>query len=361
MFEYSQLPINLRGRVLGMAFFSIALAAASLWPIHPSHSTEEVRSSNKPQIGNFVPPDGWQPPPLHPRNVELQTKKIGPGVYALLSNKPPVDNSGFIVGRDSVLVIDSHINGKMAQQIIRAVRQVSDKPITYLVNTNAHGDHTFGNYAFPETTMIVAHKHTARDMHRFEEEKALMLLAVGGDKSVLQDVQLRLPDIVFETSMTIDLGGRVVELHHFGHGNTPGDTVVYEPVTKTAWTGNLVLGKQSIPWAIEGRAQAYLETLSKLSARLDIKSIIPGHVLTTTGTELGQQVHYLSHHIQTIKSAVRSGKSLEETLSSYPLPEVFLPGENSALAAARPLMQGFHRWTVKRTDLELSERSEAPK
>ncbi|MGI9378927.1 MAG: MBL fold metallo-hydrolase [Methyloligellaceae bacterium] len=356
MFKNSDLTFNKRDRVLGLVLFSMALGLASLLPTQQAHSAEQEQSRNQ-QIGNFVPPRGWQPPPLNPKGVQLQTKKIGSGVYALLSNKPPVDNSGFIVGRDGVLVIDSHINGRMAQQIINAVRNVSDKPIIYLVNTNAHGDHTFGNHAFPESTLIVAHKHTARDMRHFDKEKALMLLAVGGDHSVLEDVQLRLPDIVFERSMTIDLGDRVVELHHFGHGNTPGDTVVYEPVTKTAWTGNLVLGQQSIPWAIEGQAQSYLETLAKMAARLDIKTIIPGHVLTTTGAELENQLSYLSNHIQTIKSAIRSGKNLEQTLASYPLPEVFLPQKNSALAAARPLMQGFHRWNVKKTYLELKKQA----
>jgi len=112
----------------------------------------------------FEPPQGWLPPPLHPAGVKLQTKQLGPGVYALLSNRPPVDNSGFIVGEKGVLVIDAHINGDMARQILDSVRQVTDKPIIYLVNTNYHGDHTFGNYAFPAETKVVAHRKTAEAM-----------------------------------------------------------------------------------------------------------------------------------------------------------------------------------------------------
>ena len=102
------------------------------------------------------PPQAFILPPIHPRGATLRTKKLAPGVFALLSGTPAVDNSGFVVGRDGLLVIDAHISGVMARQIQAAVRRVTDKPILYLVNTNFHGDHTFGNYAFPAETTIIA-------------------------------------------------------------------------------------------------------------------------------------------------------------------------------------------------------------
>jgi len=95
-------------------------------------------------------------PPLHPGEAVLETRELAPDVYALVSNKPPIDNSGFVVGEKGVLVIDAHIDGAMARQIQARVREVTHKPILYLININFHGDHTFGNYAFPEETQIVA-------------------------------------------------------------------------------------------------------------------------------------------------------------------------------------------------------------
>ena len=304
-------------------------------------------------FGGLEPPKGWLPPPLDPAGVQLQTKELAPGVYALLSSRPPVDNSGFVVGEKGVLVIDAHINGAMARQIQAAVRKVTDKPILYLVNTNYHGDHTFGNYAFPAETKIVAHRKTAEAMANFEQEEVLLLPTVGGDATVFDSVVPRLPDVTFEESLRLDLGGRVVELHHFGHGNTPGDTVVYVPEAKAAWTGNLILGARSIPWAIEGKTQAYLETIARMAASLDIETIVGGHILMTPGETLGTYLRYLSGHIKSVQSAIGSGKSLEQTLASLPLEEAYLPPADSPLAAARPIMQGFHRWNVKRTYLEL--------
>ena len=304
-------------------------------------------------FGGFEPPKGWLPPPLDPTGVQLETRELAPGVYALLSNRPPVDNSGFVVGERGVLVIDAHINGAMARQIQAAVRKVTDKPILYLVNTNAHGDHTFGNYAFPAETTIVAHRNTAEAMLDFEQEKAMLLPTVNGNQAVFADVKLRLPDLTFEDSLRIDLGGRLVELHHFGHGNTPGDTVVYVPEAKTAWTGNLVLGAASIPWAIEGDTRAYLATVARMAASLEIKTIVGGHILLTSGQALGAYLSYLNEHISSVQQAIRAGQTLEQTLASLPLAESYLPPADSPLAAARPVMQGFHLWNIKKTYLEL--------
>ena len=122
-----------------MKFKSVAtllLLLVTAWPATAQHSR------------TFEGPDGFIPPPLNPAGIELETRELGSGVYALLSNQPAVDNSGFIVGERGVLVIDSHINGDMARQIQKAVRRITSKPILYLVNTNYHGDHTFGTMRF---------------------------------------------------------------------------------------------------------------------------------------------------------------------------------------------------------------------
>lgn len=323
-----------------------ALAVLAMGAAQPSLGAET-------SFGGFHPPSGWMAPPIHPAGSALATRELSPGVYALISDKPPVDNGGFVVGERGVLVIDAQINGAMARQVQAAVRQVTDKPILYLVNTNAHGDHTFGNYAFPAETRIVAHRKTAEAMAHFEAEKAALLAAVNGDEAVFAGVELRLPDLTFEQTLTLDLGGRIVELHHFGRGNTPGDTVVYVPEARAAWTGNLILGEGTIPWAIEGDTRAYLQTVTRLAAQLDIATIVPGHAPVTTGAILGKYLAYLSEHIQTVRAALQAGQSLEQALAGQPLGEVYQPAADSPLAGVRPVMQGFHRWNVKKTYLEL--------
>ena len=298
-------------------------------------------------------PEGFIPPPLHPAGAQLETKQLAPGVYALLSSKPPVDNSGFVVGERGVLVIDSHINGAMARQIQEAVRRVTSKPILYLVNTNYHGDHTFGNYAFPATTQIVAHRKTAEQMRHFETEKQFLLQTVNGDTSVYGDAELRLPDVVFDDYLRLDLGGRIVELYHFGPGNTPGDTVVYVPEAHAAWTGNLVLGNGSIPFLIEGGAGRYLQTIARFASTLEVETIIPGHAGLGSAALFDRYLSYLSWLLRSIGGATQAGQSLEDTLAATPLGERFLLPEPFR-SQVGPFFTGVHRWNVQKTYLELN-------
>jgi glyoxylase-like metal-dependent hydrolase (beta-lactamase superfamily II) len=96
---------------------------------------------------------------------------LGRGVYALMASRMPRDNSGVVIGSRGALVIDAGINGEMARQIQERVRRLTDKPLPYLVNTNYHGDHTFGNYVFPGSVEIVAHREDARQHERSRSRK----------------------------------------------------------------------------------------------------------------------------------------------------------------------------------------------
>ena len=312
----------------------------------------------QPPIESFLAgaPESFIPPPLHPNGVQLQTKQLGEGVYALLSGLPAVDNGGFIVGERGVLVIDAQINAEMAGQVQDAVRQVTDKPILYLINTNYHGDHTFGNYAFPKETLIVAHRNTAQHMQHFEMEKEFMLPTVDGDRSVFSNAELRLPDIAFDKYLRLDLGGRFVELHYFGHGNTPGDTVVFEPQTRTAWTGNLVVGAGTIPPMFEGGVDEYLQTISRFAQTLEVTTIIPGHGAPATGLILGRYLRYLTELKISVRSAIDEGKTADAAIASLQLSAEYLPPRDAPQAALIPFLQGLHSLNVQRTYRDLTER-----
>ncbi|HET6340794.1 MAG TPA: MBL fold metallo-hydrolase [Gemmatimonadota bacterium] len=289
-------------------------------------------------------PEAFIPPPLHPGGAHLETRRLAEGVYALVSDRNGVDNSGFVVGERGVLVIDAHINAAMARQIQTAVRAVTDKPILYLVNTNYHGDHTFGNYAFPAETRIVAHRATAERMREFEAEKEFLLATVNGDRSVYADAELRLPDTVFDDSLRLDLGGRVVELHHFGPGNTPGDAVVYVPEARVAWTGNLVLGV-GVPFLIEGGAEPYLRTIERFADALDVETIVPGHGPIVSREILAAYRRYLGDLV-TAMAGSDPGESVESALGRMPLdPAYFPPGIDDA---TRAFIEGLHVFNVWR-------------
>jgi cyclase len=292
-----------------------------------------------------APPPGYLPPPLNPTGVALETRRLADGVYALLSNTPFADNAGFVVGADAVLVIDSHFNGRMGRQIIDAVRRVTDKPIRYLVNTNAFGDHTFGNYVFSAETRIVANRRTVEILRATTAADIARRMAptVDNDLSVFEAVQLRLPDESFDDAWSVDLGGRRVEARFFGAGMSPSDTVVYVPGARVAWTGNLIFGAGTIPWAQAGGVATYRATLEHLSQALDVGTIVPGHGALTTGEAIAIYKLYLDDLQATVARAVRDHAAPDEFIAAATVPARF-----SIAAPLVPLMTGFHRWNLQR-------------
>src|SRR5690349_3226858 len=190
----------------GLTAVRLALCAAVVMVAVPAL---EVAARQAPsQREAPPPPPGYLPPPLNPTGVTLETRRLAEGVYALVANTPFTDNSGFVVGQDAVLVVDSQFNGEMGRQVLDAVRRVTDKPIRYLVNTNAFGDHTFGNYVFPADTHIVASRATVAALSATSAADIgrRMASTVGNDLKVFDGVQLRVPDIAFDDQWSVDLG-----------------------------------------------------------------------------------------------------------------------------------------------------------
>src|ERR1043165_8865378 len=125
--ENGSLPVLRRAIVFGLCAAAVVSVSGG--------ETLNVHASQPPAA--IAPPPGYLPPPLNPTGVTLETRRLANGVYALVANTPFTDNSGFIVGRDAVLVIDTQFNGRMGRQVLDAVRRVTDLPIRYVVNTNA--------------------------------------------------------------------------------------------------------------------------------------------------------------------------------------------------------------------------------
>ncbi len=281
---------------------------------------------------------------LNPTGARLERKELAPGVYALLSTIPNVDNAGFVVGERGVLVVDAHISVKMAHQIQERVREVTDKPILYLVNSNYHGDHTFGNCAFPEETLVVQHRKTAELVPYMGKEKEFMLPCVDNALEIFEGVELRPPDLVFDDYLRLELGGRVVELHYFGPANTPGDTITYVPEAKVAWTGNMTSGSFGV--ALESDAPTYLGTVCRFVQTLEMETLVSGHSPLAKGSLLGGYLLYFSGVTSAVMEAISAGWSLEETLERVPLGEAFSPPPDDPRAS---IMAERHRYNVQRT------------
>ncbi|MGI5485324.1 MBL fold metallo-hydrolase [Microtetraspora malaysiensis] len=282
-------------------------------------------------------PSGYAGPNLSPSGLRLIPRTLADGVHALMANIPPKDNNGLITGRDAALVVDAGITPTVSEQILSLVSELTDRPVRFLVNTTYHGDHTFGNQAFPADTVIVSSRANKENMTDLDYEKQVRSGNMYGDEALFDTVTgWRTPDVVFDSFAEIDLGGRAVQLWHFGPGNGPGDTVVYVPDTRVGWVGNLLCHEGIAPMLLQGGPEPYIHTLRAMRAALpDLETIVPGHGPAGDGrAAIDSLVTYLERLHEEVITAVEAGRTVEETMATCtdPWAEQLSPALSAAMA-----------------------------
>ncbi|MEV4011946.1 MBL fold metallo-hydrolase [Nonomuraea angiospora] len=282
-------------------------------------------------------PAGYGGPNLSPVGLELVPHTFAEGVYALMASLPPKDNNGLVAGRNAALVVDAGITPEISAKIQAIAADLTDRPLRYLVNTTYHGDHSFGNVAFPDEVVVVSSRVNRDNMADLAYEKQTRAANMYGDDALLDTVTTwRRPDLVFDAYAEIDLGGRVVQLHHFGPGNGPGDTVVYVPDTRTAWTGNFLCHAGTAHMLLQGGPEPYLGSLRRMREALpELETIVPGHGPMGDGpAAVDALIGYLERLHDEVLASVEAGRSLEETYAACtdPWAEALDPGLAAALA-----------------------------
>jgi cyclase len=294
-------------------------------------------------------PTGYIGPDLNPAGLTLQPRELAPGVFALLANQVPKDSSGLIVGERAALLVDAGINGDVARQLQALASRLTDLPLRFLANTTYHGDHTFGNAAFPTSVLVVSSAQNKASMTDLAREKRIRSQNLRGNLAAIDDVLTwRTPDIAFESYLELDLGGQRVELWHFGPGNAPGDTIVYVPGARVAWTGNFLTHAGLVPMLLEGGPDPYVESLQRFQHTLDAQTIVPGHGPIGSGQEAATWlIAYLRDLSDNVRARHRQGLDAEAAIEALPLDPRFAP---SAVAPAAAGLQEYalhaHRLNV---------------
>ncbi len=262
-------------------------------------------------------------PPWDAASVNLMSKEMAPGVFAVMpddvfAKDHVATTAGFVIGERTVLVVEAMLNGDLASQLIGLVRRETSKPIRFLVNTSYHGDHAYGNYVFPDSTVVIHHPATKRYMdEKFEDDRRFMLGLMGKGKGI-ERVQSRSADITASDMISVDLGGRTVEIRHFGFSQTPGDLVIWTPDAKVLWVGNMIQAPSpALPWLLEGRHRETIETLTKVRNFLPKDAtIIPGHGRPMRPADIDFPIRYLRELDTAVSAAIAEGRSVEATLEA---------------------------------------------
>jgi glyoxylase-like metal-dependent hydrolase (beta-lactamase superfamily II) len=226
-------------------------------------------------------------------------------------------NTGIVVGDDAVLVADTQATPAMAQDVIRRIREVTDKPIRYVVLTHYHAVRVLGASAYRPQEIIASRDTYDLIVERGEADKAS---EIGRFPRLFRDVEsvpagLTWPTITFEKSMTLWLGKLEVQILQLGRGHTKGDTVVWLPQDRVLLSGDLV-EFDATPYAGDAYFQDWPATLDKLAA-LKPRALVPGRGPALVGeAQVAKGLEVTRAFVSDLYESVRQGAAAKKDLKA---------------------------------------------
>src|SRR5580765_4811337 len=224
--------------------------------------------------------------------------KIGPDLYAYISENDSSANATFLVSDQGILVVDTGLNAQEGRKLLEEIRKISQAPVRWIVNTHNHPDHRGGNVVVGPEAVVIS---TA-----FTRTKAGSAAAGYALKATLG-----------ARGVTLYVGGHEVRIYHPGPAHTLGDAVVYFPDEHAIATGDLFL-TNSCPAMDDGDMENWITALDHILA-LPVERVIPGHFELATKSELQRFRNYLADLRDQVARMYRQGMPLERVQASLAL------------------------------------------
>lgn len=224
-------------------------------------------------------------------------------------------NVGVFVTEAGVVLVDTKL-ANYGQAILDQVKSVTSKPVTTIINTHTHGDHTGSNGFFPSVE-VVAHENTKANMLRMDAFKA------PGAKG--------LPSKTYTDRLTLGTGKDRVELYYFGPGHTSGDTLVVYPALRVLHAGDMFPWRDA-PFLDRSNGGSGVEMPNSLAKAIagikDVDTVIPGHQPVATFADFQQYQRYTADLLAEARAAMAAGRSAQQAAASSTLTSKY-PGFKS--------------------------------
>jgi glyoxylase-like metal-dependent hydrolase (beta-lactamase superfamily II) len=252
-------------------------------------------------------------------HADVEEKKVtfeqlSEHAYAYTAEGDP--NTGIIIGDDAVLVADTQATPVMAQDVIRRIREVTDKPIKYVLLTHYHAVRVLGASAYNPEQIIASQDTYDLIVERGEQDMKSEIERFPRLFNAVESVPgLTWPTLTFQKKMTLWMGKLEVQILQLGRGHTKGDTVVWLPGEKTLLSGDLV-EYGATPYAGDAYFEDWPATLDAIAA-LKPEKLVPGRgAALKTAQEVADGLAGTRAFVSELYSKVRSGASEGKDLNA---------------------------------------------
>jgi cyclase len=275
-------------------------------------------------VAAYQTPAGPSPQALEVTQIE----KVKENLYMITGSTPTPreafsgGNVGVFITDNGVVIVDTKLAG-WGEVILDKIKTVTDKPVTMIINTHTHGDHTGSNSMFAPTVDIVAHENTKTNMAKMD--------AFKGDNAKF------LPKRTFQDKLTLGSGKDRIDLYYFGRGHTNGDTWIVFPALRVMHTGDMFAWKDAptIDRNNGGSGLEYGTTVGKaLAASKDVDTLIVGHSPLRKPTELTEYQQFMNDFVDAVRAAHKAGKSVDEAAAGINLGNRYKDYKNERYRAA---------------------------
>jgi glyoxylase-like metal-dependent hydrolase (beta-lactamase superfamily II) len=230
-------------------------------------------------------------------------------------------NVAVLVAERGVVVVDTML-AKAGPGILERIKSVTDKPVTTIINTHTHFDHTGSNTEFPASIEFVAHENTRANMARATCQPVTNCDSFKGENAKY------LPKRTYKDRLTLLSGKDQIELYYFGRGHTSGDTFVVFPAARTMHTGDM-FPRSQMPFIdvanSGGSAVEFSQTLQgALKTIKNVDTVIGGHTPSpVTWNDFKTYAEFYADFLSAARSSMKTGTSAEEFAKAYRVPDKY--------------------------------------
>jgi glyoxylase-like metal-dependent hydrolase (beta-lactamase superfamily II) len=279
-------------------------------------------------IGAFQQPAGRGGPPGPPT---VEAEKLSDTLVLLRGGG---GTTAVLLRGDGVTVVDTK-NPKFGAPIMAAVKDLTGRPITTIINTHCHGDHVSGNVEFPAIE-VIAHENTAANMKNWKPVAGFPVPATPQPSIFEQNANRNLPTRTFGDRLTLGKGPDQVELYYFGRGHTNGDAWILFPSQRVVHAGDIFAWNNQIPILDSNNGASgvsYPDTLMKAHAALSKSAdrIITGHSTVMTFNDLRAFADFNRSFLDAARAAKKKGQTVDDFVKSWTPPAGINPPTGARL------------------------------